>query len=62
MSRALKGLGLFFAFVVIYTISRHAIDANSSSTTTTLPPSTTTSVPAVTTTTAPGPASCAAGD
>ncbi len=59
MSRALKGLALFFAFVVIYTISRHAIDSRSSSSTTTVPPSTTTSVP-VTTTTA-GPAGCAAG-
>lgn len=62
MSRALKGLALFFAFVVIYTISRHAIDAHSSSSTTTTSPSTTTSVPAVTTTTAAGPAPCAAGD
>ncbi|HQU25420.1 MAG TPA: DUF4232 domain-containing protein, partial [Acidimicrobiales bacterium] len=61
MSRALKGLALFFAFVVIYTISRHAIGSSSSSTTTTSSPSTTTSVPAVTTTTA-GPAACAAGD
>ena len=62
MSRALKGLALFFAFVVIYTISRHAIGAHSATTTTTSPPSTTTSAPAVTTTTTAGPASCAAVD
>lgn len=49
MSRALKGLALFFAFAIIYTISRHVF--TSSPTTTT---STTTSTPTsiVTTTTA----------
>lgn len=59
MSRALKGLALFFAFVVIYTVSRHVIDANSSSTTTTSVSTTSTSI--VTTTTGAA-ATCAATD
>ncbi len=40
MSRALKSLAIFFAFVVIFTISRHYIQS-SNTTTTTAPPSTT---------------------
>ena len=42
MSRALKTLAIFFAFVAIVTLSRHAID--SSTTTTTVTSSTTTTV------------------
>ncbi len=46
MSRALKSLGLFLAFVVIFTLSRHAL--HSSSATTTSTPSATTSSTSVT--------------
>lgn len=49
MSRALKSLAIFAAFVVIFVISRHAIDP---STTTTTTSSTTTSTSTTTTTTA----------
>ncbi|MGD0055047.1 MAG: DUF4232 domain-containing protein [Acidimicrobiales bacterium] len=42
MSRALKSLGIFAAFVVIYTLSRHAIDSNTTTTTTTTSTTTTT--------------------
>ncbi|HSN03240.1 MAG TPA: DUF4232 domain-containing protein [Acidimicrobiales bacterium] len=47
MSRALKSLGLFFAFVVIYTLSRHAIHSTTPTTTSSTIPSvsTTSSVP-----------------
>ena len=46
MSRALKSLGLFFAFVVIFTLSRHAIHSTTTTTSTSLAPaSTTTSAP-----------------
>jgi len=42
VSRALKSLGIFAAFVVIYTLSRHAIDSNTTTTTTTSTTTTTT--------------------
>ncbi len=35
MSRALKSLAIFFAFVAIYTLSRHVIDSSNTTTTTT---------------------------
>lgn len=34
MSRALKSLAIFFAFVAIYTLSRHVIDSSNTTTTT----------------------------
>ena len=43
MSRALKSLGLFLAFVVILTLSRHAIHSSTSTTSTSSPSSSTTS-------------------
>ncbi|MDE3081793.1 MAG: DUF4232 domain-containing protein [Acidobacteriota bacterium] len=55
MSRALKSLGLFFAFVVIFTLSRHAIHSTTTTTTTVAPASTTTSTPS-------GTPSCSARD
>ncbi len=44
MSRALKSLAIFFAFAVIFTISRHYADAKSSTTTTTTGTSSSTTV------------------
>ena len=35
MSRALKSLGIFAAIVLIFTLSRHAVDSNTTTTTTT---------------------------
>lgn len=61
MSRALKSLAIFFAFVAIYTLSRHVID-NSSSTTTTSTTTTSVAPTSSTTTTAPAGTTCAAGD
>jgi hypothetical protein len=49
VSRALKSLGIFAAFVVIFAISRHAIDPTTTTTTTS---STTTSISTTTTTAA----------
>ena len=60
MSRALKSLAIFAAFVLIFVISRHAID---STTTTTTTSSTTTSTSTTTTTSAPVVGStCKGGD
>jgi len=47
VSRALKSLGIFAAIVVIFTLSRHAVDSNNTTTTTT---STTTTSTTTTTT------------
>lgn len=58
MSRALKSLALFFAFVVIYTLSRHVIDNSSTTTTTT----TTVAATSTTTTTAVASTACNATD
>ncbi|HUX04224.1 MAG TPA: DUF4232 domain-containing protein [Acidimicrobiales bacterium] len=55
MSRALKTLGIFFAFLVILTLSRHAISPSSTSTTTQASTSSTS-------TTTAGTATCTAGD
>ena len=55
MSRALKSLGLFFAFVVIFTLSRHAIQSNTTTTTSSVASSTTT-------TAASGTPACSARD
>lgn len=43
MSRALKSLGLFFAFVVIFTLSRHALSPSSTTTSSSVATSTTSS-------------------
>jgi hypothetical protein len=60
VSRALKSLAIFAAFVLIFVISRHAID---STTTTTTTSSTTTSTSTTTTTSAPVVGStCKGGD
>lgn len=59
MSRALKGLALFFVVAVVYTVTHYAIDRNSTTPTTTTTSSTPTSI--VTTTTAPI-SSCSATD
>ena len=59
MSRALKSLGLFFAFVVIYTLSRHAIHTTTTTTTT---PSTTAPLTSTTTSLASGSQVCSARD
>lgn len=59
MSRALKSLAIFFAFVAIYTLSRHAITSNTTTTTITTPVSSSTSV---TTTTSPKAVPCKGSD
>ncbi len=55
MRRALKSLGLFVAFVVIFTLSRHAIPHGTSTTTTA-------SVATTSTSSAPGTPACLAQD
>lgn len=60
MSRALKSLALFAAFVVIITLSRHEIDLGSTTTTTTSTTSTTTTTSV--TTTLPLASTCVGGD
>jgi hypothetical protein len=55
VSRALKSLGLFLAFVVIFTLSRHALHSSSATTTTSSATSTTTS-------TSVGAPACSASD
>jgi len=59
VSRALKSLGIFFAFVVIFTLSRHALSPSTTTTTTTSTPSATSTT---TTTTIAGSVSCTAAD
>jgi hypothetical protein len=52
VSRALKSLAIFAAFVAIYTVSRHVVHSTPSTTTsTTIPHTTTTTPPSGTTTT-----------
>ncbi len=60
MSRALKSLAIFFAFVAIYTLSRHVIDSSSTTTTTSTTAVVTTTT--TTSTTAPAGTTCRAGD
>jgi hypothetical protein len=59
VSRALKSLAIFFAFVAIYTLSRHAITSSSTTTSVTTPVSSSTSV---TTTTSPKSEPCKGSD
>jgi hypothetical protein len=47
VSRALKSLGIFATFVVIFALSRHAVDSNTTTTTTSTTTSTTTTTTAV---------------
>ncbi len=60
MSRALKSLAIFFAFVAIYALSRHALSPSSTTTTITTPVGSSTSV--TTTTTSSKAASCEGSD
>ncbi len=61
MRRGLISVGLLFAFLAILTLSRHAIDSNTTTTTTATPTTTTTTSASGTTTTAAG-TTCLAND
>ncbi|MGD0852484.1 MAG: DUF4232 domain-containing protein [Acidimicrobiales bacterium] len=58
MRRGLTSVAIFFAFVIIFTLSRHAIDSTSGTTTTSVRVTTTTAAAASTTTTATVAATC----